>query len=194
MRKLIFLTGLLILISLPAAAQTTPTLPRAEAFGGYNYIGTNSSNGDSSTYNGFKADVAIYPGSWFGLVAEVGRSTASSFKDSTGTRNVSSSSLIPYLFGPRFRFGTGRFTPFIDTLIGGVNRSNLVGSNGAILVGAQKSVGVYAGGGVDVKLNSYVGLRLVNVGLLSTWFSPGAGIHNSQDDLSVSTGIVFRWD
>lgn len=191
MHRTMFLTGLLILLSLPTAAQN---LSRVDVFGGYNYTNTHSSNGDTSNYSGWSADAAVYPSNWFGLAANFGRSASSEFTDSTGTQNAAKSSATRYLFGPRFRLSSSRFTPFIEILVGGVSRSNLVGSNGAILVAAQKSFGVLAGGGLDVKLTSHIAIRPINVGLLSTWFSPGAGIHNSQDDVTISSGIVFRWN
>jgi hypothetical protein len=190
-QKIMFVSVLLLLISIPAAGQS---LPRADVFGGYTYTNTHSSNGDSSNYNGASVGAAYYPSTWFGVAADVGRSTASGFKDSTGAHNVASSSATHYLFGPRFRLGNSRFTPFIETLVGGVNRSNLMASNGSILVGAQKSFGILAGGGLDIKLTSHIAIRPIDVGLLSTWFSPGAGIHNSQDDVSLSSGIVLRWN
>jgi hypothetical protein len=190
-RRLMLLVGLLLLVSCPTPAQN---LSKAEIFGGYDYLSTHSTDGDKSSYNGGSVDVAAYISDWMGLVGDFGRSTSNSYTDNTGTRNVANSNITHYLFGPRFRFGTGRVTPFIEILVGGAQRSALVGSNGATLVGAQTSVGLSAGGGFDVKLAKHIAIRPIDIALLSTWFSPGGGVHNSQDDLNISTGIVLRWD
>jgi hypothetical protein len=191
MGKVMLLLGLFFLVSCSTSAQN---LSRAEIFGGYDYTNTHSSNGDKSSYNGGSVDVAGYISNWMGMAGDFGRSTSNGYTDSTGTHNVATSSSIHYLFGPRFRFGTGRVTPFIEILVGGVQRSALVGSNGATLVNAQTSFGISAGGGFDVRVTQHIAIRPIDVALLSTWFSPATGVHNSQDDVNISTGIVFRWN
>ncbi len=190
MRKVMLVLGLLLLASCSASAQD---LSRVEIFGGYDYTNTHSSDGDKSNYNGGNIEVAGYISNWMGLVGNFVHSTSGSYTDSTGTHIVASSSTTSYLFGPRFRFGNGRVTPFIDMLVGAVQRSALVGSNGATLVNPQTSFGLSAGGGFDLKLTQHIAVRPIDVALLSTWFSPASGVHNSQDDLNISTGIVFRW-
>jgi hypothetical protein len=190
MRKVMLLLGLLLLVSRSASAQD---LARFDVFGGYDYTNTHSSNGDTSNYNGGSVQVAGYISNWMGLVGDIGRSTSNGYTDTSGVHNVATNSMIHYFFGPRFRFGSGRFTPFIDILVGGVQRSALIASNGATLVGSQSSFGISAGGGLDVKLTQHIAIRPIDVALLSTWFSPGPGIGNSQDDMNISAGIVLRW-
>ena len=191
MRKIMLGLSFLFVLSCSANAQN---LSRFDVFGGYEYTSVHSSNGDKSSYNGASGDIGVYISNWMGLVGDVGRTTSSGYTDSFGTRTPTNNSSTHYLFGPRFRFGNGRVTPFIDVLVGGVNRSALVGSNGATLARAQTSFGISAGGGFDVKMTKYIAIRPIHVALLSTFLTPPSGEHNTQDDVNISTGIVFRWN
>jgi opacity protein-like surface antigen len=78
-------------------------------------------------------------------------------------------------------------TPYVHVLFGGAHASISVG-------GSSGSVNAFAfalGGGVDAKLTHAVAFRVAQFDYLLTKFSDG--IDDRQNNVRISTGIVFRW-
>jgi hypothetical protein len=161
MYKVMVLFSLLLWVSLAVVAQD---LPRADLFVGYTHTWTYNSNGDNSSSNGGTAAVAFYPTTHFGLVADFGGSVSGGFTNNKGVFVGADSHSIHYLFGPRFRFGNERITPFVQALFGGVTRSDVVNSaTGLVLVPGQTAFGLSTGGGIDLKLAHHWSVRAVQV-------------------------------
>lgn len=189
MRRCMFLFSLMLLTGMAAAAQD---MPRTDLFLGYTYTRVYNSNGDRSNSNGGTAAIAFYPTQHVGLVADFGGSTSNGFTNSTtGVHTDSSSHSFRFLFGPRFRFGNDKITPYVHALFGGVHRSDLDSATGTVLVPAETVFGFAAGGGVDFKASKHFSIRAVEVDYLYTRFSP-SGMTNHQNDVSISTGFVIH--
>jgi hypothetical protein len=63
--------------------------------------------------------------------------------------------------------------------------------NGRPLRDESTGFSISAGGGVDVKLNKAVALRVGNVDYMHSWLNPVAGADYNQG-VRVTTGIVLR--
>ena len=94
-------------------------------------------------------------------------------------------------------FGNSRFTPYVQFLVGGVHRSQVMtgGSEGELIASPENSFAYTANGGVDLKLSHHFSVRLFQAGYLHTQFTPnqlGTGASNSQNDFTFATGIVIH--
>src|SRR5712691_5849286 len=72
MRRIPFLLGLFLILSLPALAQESPSAPAAELYAGYAYgrlnTGLVTANDQQHNLNGWNAQVAANLNHWLGLV------------------------------------------------------------------------------------------------------------------------------
>src|SRR3989442_15691080 len=72
MRRIPFLLGLFLILSLPALAQESPSAPAAELYAGYAYgrlnTGLVTANDHQHNLNGWNAQVAANLNHWLGLV------------------------------------------------------------------------------------------------------------------------------
>lgn len=176
MRKLVWIFGLTMLLTLSAAAQD---YPKAEVFGGYSYLHT-SVLGQGFSFNGGSGSIAVNANHWFGIVGDFGVYHNGDFGVSTNA--------VTYLFGPKFAYRKNeKVTPYFHALFGG---SHI----GASFSGIGSSDNAFAwgfGGGVDANLTPHVGIRVIQADYLMTKFSDGD--NDRQNNVRVSAGIVFRW-
>jgi hypothetical protein len=206
MRKAIMavaVLGFIVSLSSTASAQ------RLEAFGGYVFSHNNSTDNVTSNSNGGSGDVAIFPFGGFGLVANVGGLSSSSFthtQNGTATTYNANVSSVHYLFGIRERLHISRVSIYVQTLAGGVSRSAVVDSNAAdankagvngpipyTFAPAQTSWGVEPAVGVDIGLTHFWGIRIGQVGETLTGFrAVNTGKFALQYNTSYSAGIVFK--
>ena len=173
MRKVAFLLGLMLLLSIAAAAQGTP---RVEVFGGYSHLLADLGN-SSFNLNGFHVSGAENLNSWFGGVLD--------FSSHYGTHagvNVNTQSIM---YGPRFAYRKSRLiTPSAHALFGAVH-----GSEGLYGISMPDThFGLALGGAVDVRVSDRVAFRVVQADYLMTRF-----LNLRQDNVRVSTGLVFRF-
>jgi hypothetical protein len=172
MRRFLYLL-LLLLLPVSALGQETP---KVEVFGGYSNLSANV-NASSINLNGANVSVAENVNSWFGGALD--------FSSHFGTENGKSVSTQSLTYGPVFSYRKSKsVTPFGHVLLGAVR-------GGPEYLDISKSefrFGVYAGGGVDVKVNPNLALRLIQVDYLLTRFS-----NATQDNFRLSAGIVLRF-
>ena len=186
MRKLVCLVGLLLLVSLPAAAQEARTT--TDLSFGYSYIRANPATTGFPSFNsnGGTVSLAINPARWFGVAGEFGDYHVGQI----GSANVDSS-FLTYMVGPQvYLHGHGRFTPFVQGLVGGAH------SNGTAfgVPGSRNSFAMALGGGLDVPFRKHVSLRLGPVDYLLTDFRETApGSQKVQNNLRVSGGVRWRF-
>jgi opacity protein-like surface antigen len=176
MRKLLWISTLLMVLTISAAAQD---YPKAEVFGGYSYLHVNVL-GTGFGFNGASGSIAVNPNHWFGIVGDFGGYHNGDFGVST--------TAVTYLFGPKFAYRKNeRVTPYFHVLFGGAH----VSANFAGAGGSESAFAMALGGGADVKVHPHVAIRLIQVDYLLTKFNDGD--NNRQNNVRISAGIVFRW-
>ncbi|MGD0964668.1 MAG: hypothetical protein ABSA57_12300 [Candidatus Acidiferrales bacterium] len=171
-----------------------PARAEVEIFGGYSYMrSTTAVSGAPINLNGASSAMGFYVKSWLGLVGDLGVYHQGDIAASGLSLTVSS-----YQFGPRVRLRNHtHMTPFGQLLLGvghaggtlytrslGPGLSPLGTNNGFLFTG---------GGGVDWKLTPRIGIRLLQVEYLRSQFLNGSGNGNRQENLRLSTGIVFSF-
>jgi opacity protein-like surface antigen len=177
MRKLFILVGLILMAAGSAAAQD---YPKAEIFGGYQYIRLNPGGGATgSNCHGGAGSVAGNLNHWFGVVGDFGACKV------TGLASGDSAHLVNYLFGPKLTYRSrGRLSPFAQVLFGG---ERIGGSSGGVSA-SDSSFAMAFGGGADYEMTNHVSIRLFQGEYLYTKFG---GTH--QNNARISAGIVYRW-
>jgi hypothetical protein len=173
MQKLGSLLALVLFFSVAAAAQQTP---RVELFGGYSYLSADL-NDTNFNLNGFHISAAENLNRWVGGVLD--------FSTHYGTRaglNVNTQSIM---YGPRLSYRKSKVvTPSAHALFGAVRGS--AGFDG--ISKPDTHFGMALGGEIDVRINDRVAFRVFQADYLRTRF---VGLR--QDNIRVSTGIVFRF-
>lgn len=187
LKLLVSLLALLAFMGISAEAQDFPKL---DAFLGYSYVRANpaTSGVDSFNLNGGSANVAYNVNHWLSGVGDFGGYTNGNIL-STGIDGTVST----YLFGPRISYRHfGRITPFGQVLFGVAHASStLFGSTAS-----QNAFAMTVGGGVDYRLSHHLAIRPVEMDYLLTRFNEvteGSAGRGNQNNLRVSTGIVFRF-
>jgi outer membrane immunogenic protein len=184
-RVVVCLLGFASLVGVTAQAQERKTI---DVFAGYSYVRANPATSGSSGFslNGGSASIAYNVNGWLSGVADLGGYHSTNILGSGVDGTLST-----YLFGPRVSYRHfGRVTPFGEVLFG-------VAHTGASLLNTTDSQNAFAmtvGGGIDYHLSSHFSLRPAKVDYLLTRFSEfGNNNAQSQNNLRVSTGIVFRF-
>ena len=207
MKKCIDLTGAAVLFILTAAAQDWP---RYETYLGYTYVRANSAtNIPALSANGGSGEFVYDFNKWFGGVVDLGVVHNGNIHgirlDSTAAN---------FLAGPRLAIRKrSRFTPYVQTLLGGVYATTSAAVPAAVLVPGLRDVAVVprgdflrftrqqtafamtAGGGLDIRINHHVTFRPFQLEYLMTRLHNfRAPNDNNQNNLRYSTGFDFTWD
>jgi hypothetical protein len=189
--------GLVLMIGISwisASAQQVETAPRyapLEISFNYSYARSNAAPGQCGCFNmnGGSSEVAFHAFRPLSVVADLTGERATTIGAGAGN----DLSLVVFTVGPRFshRFASGRFTPFVQGLIGVAHGFDGVfpGSGGS-LFGAASARAVLAGGGLDVTIHRHIAIRAIQADYLRTQLPNGQG--NEQNLLRVSAGIVLR--
>ncbi len=170
MRKLLILGALIIVFGAPVRAQD---YPKAEVFGGYQYVRLNPGG---TNCQGFGGSAAGNLNDWFGVVGDFG------YCKVTGLPSGTSAHAINYLFGPRVTYRSrGPLTPFAHALFGGQHFAVTGG-------GTANAFAMALGAGADYKMTEHVALRLIQVDYLYTHFGG-----TRQNNARIEAGIIYRW-
>ncbi len=202
MRKLVWLCGVILLLSVPAMAQDEP---RFDLFGGYSYVRVNLEGDTHANLNGGSGAVAFYPSKHFGFVGDFGGYKLSTLKSGSATTCAPASapcevsvsgSVFTYLFGPRIRFGGERATPFAQALFGGAHIGDIT-SGGSSICSTTCSENAFAmtlGGGLDVKVSQHFSFRGQAEYLMTRFTDPtsSTGAKGTQNNARISVGIVIH--
>jgi opacity protein-like surface antigen len=186
--KLKAVVSLLAFLSLfTAAAQAQEERQTVDVFAGYSYLRANpaTSGADGFNLNGGSASVAYNFNNWLAGVADFGGYHAGNVN---GT--PLDSTLATYLFGPRVSYRHyRRVTPFGEVLFGGAH----AGANVFGTTNTQNTFAMAVGGGVDVQLRRHWAVRPVELDYLMTRFNELTPSTQTQNNLRVSTGVVFHF-
>jgi opacity protein-like surface antigen len=184
-KVVVSLLGFASLFAVAAQAQERE-LDRVEVFAGYSYVRANPATSGTSGFslNGGSASASYNVNRWLSGVADFGGYNNSSILNTGANGTVAT-----YLFGPRVTYRRfSRVTPFGEVLFGGAH----VGSN-VFSTNSQNAFAMTVGGGFDYRLTSHWSLRPAKVDYLLTRFKEPVIGTESQNNLRVSTGIVFRF-
>jgi outer membrane protein OmpA-like peptidoglycan-associated protein len=177
-----------------------------DIFLGYSYLRAvpEDANGNRLVdLNGGSASIAFNLSRYFAIVADFGGYDDSRLRLAGPGANPpsvvdSGGSAFTYLGGPRFSFRNhSRVTPFVQVLLGAADAgevaiSGCTGSSCAPLP-AQWAFALTAGGGFDIRLARHISIRAIQAEYLMTRFSdPTTGGGNTQNDVRLSTGLLFR--
>jgi len=193
MRKLLFITALLLALPLIGQAQEAP---RVEIFGGYSYLRTDNNNNAGLTgvatdqdLHGFNTSFTANLNTWFGVTAEV--------SGHYGNYNVIGLNVDQDMYvvtvGPRFALRRyERITPFAHALVGvartSLDAGSITTSTGTISTSINDSgFALVVGGGLDININELVAFRLFQADYVLTRFNS-----NTQNNFRASTGIVLK--
>lgn len=185
LKLLVCLLAVLTFAALSASAQENAS--KIDIFAGYSYLQANPgvTGVDAFHLNGGSASLAYnFSTSWSGVADFGGYNNGNLF----GTH--SSGTLSSYLFGPRYSFRHfRRITPFGEVLFGDARANANVFDTSA----SQNAFAMAAGGGVDVKLFNHLALRPVQADYFLTRFGVGTTGTQTQNNVRLSTGLVFRF-
>ena len=185
--KLKVVVSLLAFLSFFGVAAQAQDVPKVDIFAGYSYVRANPSTSGVSSFslNGGSASVAYNVNNWLSGVADFG-----GYHSGNILKTGADGTLSTYLFGPRVSYRHfGRITPFGEVLFGVAHASASVGGGTA----SDNAFAMTVGGGVDYKLTDRIAIRPVKVDYLMSRFSETGTGTNTQNNLRVSTGIVFRF-
>ncbi len=184
MRKLVCLFGVIFLFAVAAAAQDTS---KADVFFGYSYVRANPATAGVPSFNlhGGSASLAFHPWGSLGIVGDVG-----GYHNGNVLGSGLGTTVYTYLFGPRFSYRRSeRVVPYVQALFGGAHATgNFFGTSNS-----RNAFAMTAGGGLDINATRHVGLRLAQVEYFLARFEEFPGTRSSQNNLRLSTGIVFRF-
>jgi opacity protein-like surface antigen len=212
MRKLFF-GALFIFCCFPPAAAQSDDAPRAEFFAGYSVLKTKyrveqppgpptlsvvGFRGEQ-TLNGFNASATGYVARGFGLTGDFsGHFTTNTLPDPLGDRIETRIRVFNVLGGPQYKFRSGgRAAPFVRSLAGVAHTSAEL-SVPSINVSDTSSSTDFAlalGGGLDVRINDGVDLRVFQADYNPVFLSRGneLGFGRSRaDNVRFSFGVVFK--
>ncbi len=166
--KLKAVVCLLAFFSFTGAAFAQDT-PKFDIFAGYSYVRDNPSTSGVPSFNlhGGSASVAYNVNNWLGAVADFGGYHAN---------NILGSGVD----------GTLSTYPFAQALFGVAHSSVSFGST-------DNAFAATFGGGVDVKLSHRFSFRPAQVEYLLTRFPETTNSRETQNNLRVSTGVVFHF-
>jgi len=188
-----FVVRLLAFVSLSAvslfgSAAYAQDTPKFDVFAGYSYVRENPSTSGVDGFNlhGGSASIAYNANHWLSGVADFGGYHSNNILG-TGVDDT----LSTYLFGPRISYHRdSRITPFGQVLFG---VAHIGGSNGLAFSTSNNSFAMTVGGGVDVKISRRFSIRPAQVDYLLTRFNEFGTGAQTQNNLRVSTGVVFHF-
>ena len=193
-----FSLALAVVSTAAAAAQvpahaTAALPPRAELALDYSYLRSNAPPGGCACFNLNGGSVTfawpIKPGGSLALVGDITAAHAGSIGTSGYSLTLSS-----YTVGVRYRLKMRQsaWQPFGQALVGAAHSSGtLVSGQSPAAANAGAAFAVNLGGGLDLRLNRNISLRLAEADYLLTTFNNGG--NNHQNNLRLSSGIVLRF-
>ena len=174
MRRILFVAGLLMVMSLSTRAQGEA--PRVEMFGGYSYAGGN--------FHGWNASVTGNVNKWFGVTADF-----SGYHGGASEPNFEERQKVyTYMVGPKFSLRRKRVIPFAYALFGGLHISSRDTIFGQRFSASDTGSSIALGGGLDVRLNDKIAIRAVQIEYLRANFFNE--VHNRG---RLSFGVVLRF-
>ena len=207
MRKVILLASLIICSVQLARAQDDEH--KVEFFGGYSYLNTDLEEPDApldrfDNLDGFNVSVTRYFTKRLGVTGDFSAYFRSRTEELPGGTIRFRSRSFNYLGGPQVRLTNGtRVTPFLHALAGVANNrfAYRATAAGASTPAADVSVSVTdfslaLGGGLDVRINKRVALRVFQVEYNPVFLRDRPELNTDGgrrlDNVRFSIGVVFK--
>jgi opacity protein-like surface antigen len=196
MKKVVLVFCVMLACSFTAKAQADYT--KADIFGGYSYVRFSFPQAGFHG-NGGSGQITYNFNSAIGLTGDFG-----GYHVAEGSHH-GSGTVFTYLFGPKFTYRDGKWSPFIQTLFGGswlgagIELCAVPTVQPQATSGCSTSFNSFAmalGGGADYKFSNHVSFRVVDVDYLMTRFDVGTvtgKTNHTQSNIRVSTGFVFNF-
>ena len=191
----------------PSSGRTYRSYPRAELFLGYSYLRSVpfqpmlTPGNRMVRLNGGSASIAFNLNRTLGLVGDFGGFNDTKLQIAGTGANPpraadASGTAYTFMAGPRLSFRYSRVTPFVQALFGGVHASQVTLSNctGVLCtpLPSENAFAVTAGGGIDLKIQRHLAIRIVQAEYLMTNFADlSTGNRDTQNDMRLSSGLVF---
>jgi hypothetical protein len=208
MRKILAVIAAVPLFALVAGATD---YPKYETFLGYNFVRFNPDSAfiPSFNANGGSGQFIYNFSKWFGAAVDLGAVT----KGTLNGFNVDTT-VINFVAGPRLTYHNhSRFTPFAQVLFGGAyaTASAPIGLTGGeivppfvtLLPGAisarlnvsHTGFAMFAGGGLDIKLNKHIAFRPVCADYYLARMPSflNTGNNTNRNNFRYSGGVVFMF-
>jgi hypothetical protein len=168
----------------PAALQSHPV----EIGASYTFLRTNLLPGcNCVSLNGGDLQVGLGLNQHLQAVAEFGGAHRGGI-----TPDGYALTQITYTFGFRyFPLPVARLQPFAETLAGGAHALGTLAPSNNAIGGSSNAFALLAGGGVNLRLSRYLSLQPARLDYELTNFHNGQA--NRQNDLRVSTGVIYRF-
>jgi len=176
---------LLLFVLLPPLAWGQES--QFDLAGHYSFLRAGPSGGAGSfNANGGSVSATWHATPWLGVAADFGGYNFG------GQPQGVDGHLLTYTIGPRISSPRewGRWTPFGQLLLGGARVSGNLNGQSA----GENGFALIAGGGADLRLNSHLALRVVQIDYLMTRFNRVNNTPGIQNDFRISTGVVLRFD
>jgi opacity protein-like surface antigen len=187
MKKFVFAALSVFGTSVFAQEVTTPVVETSASFS-WSRINPGSGLTSYNTNGGF-GTVEYNVNKVVGVVAEIGG-------DHVGTVNgvPLNNTTFGYFFGPRFNWRLAKFTPYVQTLVGGERFSSAFNpTTGNTVNGlSQNNFALAVGGGIDYNLTSRISIKPAQFEYVMAQV-PQNGLNYSQNNLRYSAGVVFRF-
>jgi len=191
----------------PRSTRRGSDAPRVELFLGYsNILGTPKvATNRFVDLQGGDTNIAFNLNRYFGIVGDFAGYHANTltFNGIGGTvRDVpAEGTSFTYMGGPRLSFRQSHFTLFGQALFGDASAGKVTvngctGSSVCTALPSQNTFAMALGGGLDLKLQRHIALRLIQAEYLMTRFkdptSP-TGTDGTRNNVRLSAGIVFSF-
>ncbi len=197
MKRVLFVVLALLLSANLLMAQDAP---KAEVFGGYSLLRTDTGGltGGSENLNGWNAALTGNFTKNFGITADFSGHYKSLSVSQLGVSASANFHSYTFLFGPQVGGSIGKARPFVHALFG-ANRASVTGSAAGVSASISDTGWAMAfGGGLDVKASKILAIRVAQADYLRTnhGFSssslgvstPSVGLNNFR----FSAGIVLN--
>jgi hypothetical protein len=155
---------------------------------GYSYLRANQGPAQCGCFNmnGGSAEVAFHTYRWFSAVADLTGERSGSVNG--GPQGLS---LASFTAGPRFTYPVHHhYAPFAQALLGVAHGFDSYFPVTSGSTGAANSFAMLAGGGLDIRIKSYLAIRPVQADYFLAELPNGA--NNRQNNLRLSVGVVLR--
>jgi hypothetical protein len=181
-------------------------VPKADLFLGYSFLRANSAREiPAFTANGGLGSIAWNFNNYIAGEAEIGG------YHNGNIHNIQfDTTMMTYLFGPRFSFGRSRtVSPYVHTLFGGIHLTSSlpvsavpapVGTSTSTsrIAASQDNFGMALGGGLDIKVSKVLAIRAMQLDYLMTRLedfgqSGQPSQNRNQHNLRFATGLIFNF-